>query len=105
MQEWYILGVGKGVLFREVSSVQECPHRERGSTVTRHCVCFVCVCVYVCDSLSLPLPKGGPPLSYYDGYSAPPPPPPPPGRHQVYYPSQDPHHLGAKNPRGPPPQN
>ena len=22
MQEWYILGVGKGVLFREVSSVQ-----------------------------------------------------------------------------------
>ena len=35
-----VLGVGKGVLFREVSSVQECPHRERGSTVhtidTRH---------------------------------------------------------------------
>ena len=29
MQEWYILGVGKGVLFREVSSVQVCPHRER----------------------------------------------------------------------------
>ena len=28
MQEWY-LGLGKGVLFREVSSVQECPHRER----------------------------------------------------------------------------
>ena len=27
-----VLGVGKGVLFREVSSVQECPHRERGST-------------------------------------------------------------------------
>ena len=25
-----VLGVGKGVLFREVSSVQECPHRERG---------------------------------------------------------------------------
>ena len=23
------LGAGKGVLFREVSSVQECPHRER----------------------------------------------------------------------------
>ena len=22
-----VLGVGKGVLFREVSSVQECPHR------------------------------------------------------------------------------
>ena len=30
-----VLGVGKVVLFREVSSVQECPHRERerGSTV------------------------------------------------------------------------
>ena len=26
-QEWYILGVGKGVLFREVSSIQGCPHR------------------------------------------------------------------------------
>ena len=24
-----VLGVGKGVLFREVSSVQECPRRER----------------------------------------------------------------------------
>ena len=24
-----LLGVGKGVLFREVSSVQNCPHRER----------------------------------------------------------------------------
>ena len=24
-----VLGVGKGVLFRKVSSVQECPHRER----------------------------------------------------------------------------
>ena len=24
-----VLGVGKGVLFREVSSVQRCPHRER----------------------------------------------------------------------------
>ena len=24
-----VLGVGKGVLFREVSSVQECPHRDR----------------------------------------------------------------------------
>ena len=24
-----VLGVGNGVLFREVSSVQECPHRER----------------------------------------------------------------------------
>ena len=33
MQEWCILGVGKGVLFREVSSVQVSPHRERGSIV------------------------------------------------------------------------
>ena len=28
MQERYILGVGKCVLFREVSSVQECPHKK-----------------------------------------------------------------------------
>ena len=28
-----VLGVGKGVLFREVSSVQECPYREMGSTM------------------------------------------------------------------------
>ena len=35
MQEWYILGVGKGVLFREVSSGQGCPHRERNSTVCK----------------------------------------------------------------------
>ena len=28
-----VLGVGKGVLFREVSSIQGCPHRERCSTV------------------------------------------------------------------------
>ena len=28
-----VLGVGKGVLFREVSSVQECPHREMRSSV------------------------------------------------------------------------
>ena len=28
-----VLGVGKGVLFREVSSVQVCPHRERGSLI------------------------------------------------------------------------
>ena len=28
MQEWYIVGVGECVLFREVSSVQECPHTE-----------------------------------------------------------------------------
>ena len=30
-----VLGVGKGVLFREVSSVQECPHRERERRSTR----------------------------------------------------------------------
>ena len=29
-----VLGVGKGVLFREVSSVQECPHRERGVLIS-----------------------------------------------------------------------
>ena len=42
MQEWYILGVGKGVLFREVSSVQECPHRERERfhCVIMHTSCF-----------------------------------------------------------------
>ena len=27
MQEWYILGATKGVLFRDVSSVQGCPYR------------------------------------------------------------------------------
>ena len=36
-QRRVVLGVGKGVLFREVSSVQDRPHRERererGSTV------------------------------------------------------------------------
>ena len=33
MQARVALGVGKGVLFRGVlSSVQECPYRERGST-------------------------------------------------------------------------
>ena len=39
-QEWYMLGVGKGVLFREVSLVQECPHREREREV------LACVCVW-----------------------------------------------------------
>ena len=41
-----VLGVGKGVLFREVSSVQECPHRERGSTIHScthiHVTCCTC---------------------------------------------------------------
>ena len=32
-----VLGVGKGVLFREVSSVQECPHREREKF---HCIVY-----------------------------------------------------------------
>ena len=50
-----VLGVGKGVLFREVPSVQECPHREResGSTavvipvcVCVECVLLLCVCTY-----------------------------------------------------------
>ena len=38
-----ILGVGKGVLFREVSSVQECPHiyRERGSTVYSSYIMYI----------------------------------------------------------------
>ena len=31
-----VLGVGKGVLFREVSSVQECPHREREVPLLQH---------------------------------------------------------------------
>ena len=35
-----VLGVGKGVLFREVSSVQECPHRDRGSYYTYMPVCM-----------------------------------------------------------------
>ena len=37
-----VLGVGKGVLFREVSSVQECLHRERGSTVVTTHRCLGC---------------------------------------------------------------
>ena len=35
MRARVVLGVGKAVLFREVSSVQECPHRERERF---HCV-------------------------------------------------------------------
>ena len=63
-------------------------------------------CVHACNSTC----TGGPPLSYYGGYNAGVPPPPGPpvppagGHHQIHYPSQDPHHLGAKNPRGPAPQ-
>ena len=33
MKARVVLGVGKGVLFREVPSVQVCPHREKVSTV------------------------------------------------------------------------
>ena len=44
-----VLGVGKGVLFREVSSVQECPHRERGSTVYMYSTCVLTSMVCVCD--------------------------------------------------------
>ena len=41
-----VLGVGKGVLFREVSSVQECPYieRERDSTVWLSIFFAVCCC-------------------------------------------------------------
>ena len=37
-----VLGVGKGVLFREVSSVQECPHREREVPLY---ICMYSTCV------------------------------------------------------------
>ena len=46
MQEWYILGVGKGVLFREVSSVQECPHRERFHYIKYTDVPLYCYNIY-----------------------------------------------------------
>ena len=51
MEEWYILGVGKGVLFGEVSSVQECPHRERGSTVLHTVLCSIYTVRDVCTPL------------------------------------------------------
>ena len=44
-----VLGVGRGVLFREVSSVQECPHRERGSTVYQK---FIDVTLFLVNSVS-----------------------------------------------------
>lgn len=47
------------------------------------------------------MPPPPPPGVGY-GYSYPPPPPPDgarPGPHPVHYPSQDPHHLGARAPR------
>ena len=43
-----VLGVGKGVLFREVSSVQVCPNRERCSiNHTDMDSMYICVCVYI----------------------------------------------------------
>ena len=36
MRARVVIGVGKGVLFREVSSVQECPHRERFHCIMYH---------------------------------------------------------------------
>ena len=48
-----VLGVGKGALFREVSSVQECPYRERGSTVLVYETVeseLLCVCNYRSES-------------------------------------------------------
>ena len=39
-----VLGVGKGVLFREVSSVQVCPHRER--EVPLHSEVYVHIYIY-----------------------------------------------------------
>ena len=48
-----VLGMGKGFLFREVSSVQECPHRERERFHYVECVLLYYVCVRtvydVCD--------------------------------------------------------
>ena len=41
MQEWYILGVGKGVLFREVSSAHECPYN--------HCMCLILSLLSLCS--------------------------------------------------------
>ena len=43
-----VLGVGKGVPFREVSSVQECPYREYISLVVVFAVVKVC-CLYLQD--------------------------------------------------------
>ena len=48
-----VLGVGKGVLFREVSSVHECPHREGFHCECMYIVSIVlavpCVCGEGCD--------------------------------------------------------
>ena len=50
-QEWYILGVGKGVLFREVSSVQECPYKND--------VLLVCVLQVYFANVHPKFPEGG----------------------------------------------
>ena len=43
-----VLGVGKGVLFREVSSVQECPRRERERFHCSACLrTTLTLCVYI----------------------------------------------------------
>ena len=49
-----VLGVGKGVLFREVSSVQECPYRERERERERGVPLYMYIHVvpYVCQGLS-----------------------------------------------------
>ena len=46
MQEWYILGVGKAALFREVPSVQWCPYR-------RVPLYYCDVCTYSIDTTVL----------------------------------------------------
>ena len=52
--ERVILGVGKGVLFREVSSVQECPHRGIPLYIKLVYICLYVCCIYN-FSLSLQL--------------------------------------------------
>ena len=64
MQEWYIVGVGKGVLYREVSSVQGCPYIEgfHCTYVTGACIAgstSTCVSMFLA-CLSFPDPKLSP---------------------------------------------
>ena len=54
-----VLGVGKGVLFIEVTSVQECPHRERGSTILHTVLCSIYTVRDVCTPLcTIPVSPG-----------------------------------------------
>ena len=53
-----VLGVGKGVLFREVSSVQKCPLEGFHSILSGVCVC-VCVCVCVLQQAHPEPGRGG----------------------------------------------